>query len=57
MRRAARRAVALHRFSAAAGPGKERISTTLAKIASPSKSGSLAFGADLETMRFDSFYF
>jgi hypothetical protein len=37
-------------------PAKERISTTLARIASPSNSGSLAFGLDLETMHFDSFY-
>jgi hypothetical protein len=29
----------------------------LAKIASPSKSGSLAIGSNLETMSFDSFYF
>jgi hypothetical protein len=33
---------ALESFSSAAGPAKERPSTTLAKIASPSKSGSLA---------------
>jgi hypothetical protein len=34
--------VALESFSSAAAPAKERVSTTLAKIASPSKSGSLA---------------
>ena len=34
--------VALESFSSAAAPAKERSSTTLAKIASPSKSGSLA---------------
>ena len=34
--------VALESFSSAAAPAKERISTTLAKIASPSKSGNLA---------------
>ena len=49
--------VALESFSSAAAPAKERISTTLAKIARPSKSGSLAMSANLETMSFDSFYF
>ena len=34
--------VALDSFSSAAAPAKERSSMTLAKIASPSKSGSLA---------------
>jgi hypothetical protein len=43
-------------FSSAAAPAKERISTTLAKIARPSKSGSVAMRAILETMRFNSFY-
>jgi hypothetical protein len=50
--------VALESFSSAAAPAKERSSTTLAKIARPSKSGSLAIGgSNLETMSFDSFYF
>jgi hypothetical protein len=49
--------VALESLSSAAAPAKERSSTTLAKIASPSKSGSLAIGSNLETMSFDSFYF
>ena len=40
--------VALESFSSAAAPAKERISTTLAKIASPSKSGSLAIGAKIQ---------
>jgi hypothetical protein len=38
-------------------PAKERSSTTLAKIASPSKSGSLVIGSNSETMSFNSFYF
>jgi hypothetical protein len=43
----------------AAAPAKERISTILAKIARPSKSGSWAIWkvSNLETMSFDSFYF
>jgi hypothetical protein len=49
--------VALESFSSEAAAAKERVSTTLAKIASPSKSGSLAMGSDLETMGFHSFYF
>ena len=49
--------VALESFSSVAAPAKERASTTLAKIASPSKSGSLAIGSIFKTMSFDSFYF
>jgi hypothetical protein len=49
--------VALDSFNSAAAPAKERSSTTLAKTANPSKSGSLAMGAVLETMNFNSFYF
>ena len=48
---------ALEIFSSAAAPAKERTSTTLAKIASPSKSGRLAMGIESETMSFESFYF
>ena len=49
--------VALESFSSAAALAKERSSTTLANIASPSKSGSLVIGLHSETMSFDSFYF
>ena len=53
--------VALHEcghmwVARATAPAKERSSTTFAKIASPSKSGSSAM-SKLETMSFDSFYF
>jgi hypothetical protein len=44
-------------LSSAAAPAKERISTTFAKIAMPSKSGNLAMMLDSETMCFQGFYF
>ncbi len=49
--------VAFERLSSAAAPAKERISTTFAKIAMPSKSGNLAMMLDSETMWFKRFYF
>jgi len=48
--------VALESFNSSAAAAKERISTTLAKIAKPSKSGSLDIPIP-ETMSFHSFYF
>jgi hypothetical protein len=48
--------VALERLSSVAAPAKERLSTTLAKIANASKSGSFDM-FKLETMSFDCFYF
>src|SRR5207237_10866448 len=49
---------ALDRLSSWAAPAKERSSTTLAKIAIASKSGSRAIGmvSFLETIGFNSFY-
>jgi hypothetical protein len=49
--------VALESLSSAAASAKERHSATLAKIASPSRSGNLAMITKNETMGFDSFYF
>src|SRR5882762_3634107 len=49
--------VAFESLSSAAAPAKERISTTFAKIAMPSKSGNLAMMLDSETMCFQGFYF
>ncbi len=49
--------VAFDRRSSSAAPLKERHSATFAKIARPSRSGSLAMSADFENLGFPSFYF
>src|SRR5882724_10249674 len=48
--------VALESFSSAAAAANERVSATLAKIAKPSRSGSLDI-SNPETIDFDNFYF
>jgi hypothetical protein len=49
--------VAFESRNSAAASAKERHSATFAKMASPSRSGSLAMALNLETVGFDSFYF
>jgi len=49
--------VALESLNSAAALAKERHSATFAKIANPSRSGSLAMDIHFETVRFHSFYF
>jgi hypothetical protein len=48
--------VAFESLNSVAAPAKERHSATFAKIANPSRSGSLAIVSLLETSGFDSFY-
>jgi hypothetical protein len=49
--------VAFESCNCTAASAKERHSATFAKMASPSRSGSLAMIPILETVGFDSFYF
>jgi hypothetical protein len=49
--------VAFESRNSAAASAKERHSATLAKMASPSRFGSLAMIINFETSGFDSFYF
>ena len=49
--------VAFESLSSAAASAKERHYATFAKMASPSRSGSLAMITNSETLGFESFYF
>jgi hypothetical protein len=56
MRLIAFETVPFESLRSAAAAAKERHSATLAKMASPSKSGSLGMVSKYETFGFDSFY-